>query len=368
MDKTVPKAAAYLLNWIASIELKGLKSQSRESYDVIYGNRQKNLPQLRSKPISKRSVDDWVTTMPWWGGKSSASGRYQFMKYTLGGLKTELKLRGAQIMNPNLQDRLGYHLLRRRGYDKWSTNTMPDNEFAYHLAKEWASLPVLNRAKGSRGMINRGQSYYAGDGLNKSLTKPEQFEAALREARLAALAPVVATTEVEEPVPVTPEDDLSPFPLPEPPPDVIVDEGPNKDWEEFKVKFMEDSAPVMDAVTKKGLAGLRWLNPEQVMAFLRTCAQGAGVYLAQKGFTTGSDYEFWSGIAVFVAFLAWGMWARKDTNLLSSASKVPDTEAVIVKSPEVAASVPEANVTTAANSEVVMALSSQVGRPAGEIA
>ncbi len=34
---------------------------------------------------------------------------------------------------------------------------------------EWASLPVLADSQGDRQRIRRGQSYYAGDGLNRAL-------------------------------------------------------------------------------------------------------------------------------------------------------------------------------------------------------
>jgi muramidase (phage lysozyme) len=187
MDRTVPSGAAYLLDWISHVET-GWKDGNR-GYDTIFGHRQKNLATLKARPITKRTVDEWIATMPWWGGRSSASGRYQFMKATLKGLKAQLGLRGAQVMDENLQDRLGYHLLRRRGYDKWISGQMSDVDFSTNLAKEWASLPVLKAMKGHHRTITRGQSYYVGDALNKSLVKPEKFEQALREARVASRTP-----------------------------------------------------------------------------------------------------------------------------------------------------------------------------------
>ncbi len=48
---------------------------------------------------------------------------------------------------------------------------------------EWASLPVLTATKGAHRQVVRGQSYYAGDGLNKSLVKPERVEDVLRAVR-----------------------------------------------------------------------------------------------------------------------------------------------------------------------------------------
>src|SRR6185312_4179042 len=108
---------------------------------------------------------------------SSAAGRYQFMRATLLGLRSELNLRGSQL----LQDRLGYHLLLRRGYDDFMAGKISRTEFGKRLAQEWASFPVLTVCKGAHRQLNRGQSYYAGDGLNKALVKPEKVEAVLDE-------------------------------------------------------------------------------------------------------------------------------------------------------------------------------------------
>jgi muramidase (phage lysozyme) len=202
MDRTVPPGAAYLLDWISHVET-GWRDGNK-GYDTIFGHRQKNLAALKTRPITKRTVDEWIATMPWWGGKSSASGRYQFMKATLRDLKTQLGLRGAQVMDENLQDRLGYHLLRRRGYDKWIAGQMSDVDFSTNLAKEWASLPVLKAMKGHHRTITRGQSYYVGDALNKSLVKPEKFEQALREARVASRTPRKEPDVAPAPTPITP--------------------------------------------------------------------------------------------------------------------------------------------------------------------
>lgn len=100
--------------------------------------------------------------------------------------------------SPDLQDRMGYHLLKRRGYAAFIAGKITRSEFGKRLAQEWASLPVLVPMKGAKRLINRGQSYYAGDGVNKSLTKPEQLEDILDVAlkagnKLPTPAPVQGT-------------------------------------------------------------------------------------------------------------------------------------------------------------------------------
>ena len=174
MDKTVPAGAAYLLEFIGKIE-------APQGYDTIYGNNQKNL----AKPVTRMTLAEVQAAQPTWTKLygSSATGRYQFMYATLKGLIDELGLNTKQKLDSNLQDRLAYHLLRRRGYDAFVFGRIDATEFGKRLAQEWASFPVLKGTKGAHRNVTRGQSYYVGDGLNKSLVKPEQVEQALKGVR-----------------------------------------------------------------------------------------------------------------------------------------------------------------------------------------
>lgn len=199
MDKTVPAGAALLLDFIAQTEVG---STGRTSYDVIYGHNQWKLPrQITSMTLGELIDAQQSFTKRF---KSSASGRYQFMRATLQDLSKELGLRGTQIFDANLQDRLGYHLLKRRGYDLFIAGKISRTEFGKRLAQEWASLPVLAATQGAHRQLKRGQSYYAGDALNKSLVTPAKVEAVLNKVKTAGSAqPVVSEAEivvVEKPV------------------------------------------------------------------------------------------------------------------------------------------------------------------------
>lgn len=130
--------------------------------------------------------------------KSSASGGYQFMRKTLQDLSRELRLSGKQMFDPDLQDRLGYHLLKRRGYVEFMAGQISVNEFAKRLAMEWASFPVLVATKGQHQQLKRGQSYYDGDALNKALVKPEVIEEVLRKAKAAGNELPVLAPEISE--------------------------------------------------------------------------------------------------------------------------------------------------------------------------
>lgn len=180
MDKTVPPGAALLLDFIRDTEVGRM---DRASYDVIFANKQGKLP----KPLTSMTIGEVVDAQRKWSKNhgSSAAGGYQFMRATLQGLAAELHLNGNQVLDPDLQDRLGYHLLKRRGYEEFMSGNMSLAEFGKRLAQEWASFPVLLACKGAHRDLKRGQSYYAGDGLNKALVKPEAVEGLLAAVKLA---------------------------------------------------------------------------------------------------------------------------------------------------------------------------------------
>ncbi|QWY83409.1 lysozyme-like protein [Rhizobium phage RHph_X3_9] len=176
MDKSVPAAAGLLLDFIAQPESKGL-------YECISSNKQKLLP----KPITKMTLGELLKDMQTWrarlGTLSSAAGRYQIIYKTLVSLVQELRLSLDQKFDANLQDRLGYHLLRRRGYDAFVGGRITRAEFGKRMAMEWASLPVLEATQNYKGLdIQRGTSFYAGDGLNSHGVSAEDYERTIERA------------------------------------------------------------------------------------------------------------------------------------------------------------------------------------------
>ncbi|RVG29765.1 hypothetical protein [Sinorhizobium meliloti] len=204
MDNTVPPGAAILLDFIRETEVG---RSDRASYDVIYGHNQGKLPQ----PLTTMTYGEIVDAQKGWSKRfgSSAAGGYQFMRATLIDLSKAIpSTSGTDLFTPDLQDRLGYKLLVRRGYPEFITGKMNLVEFGERLAQEWASLPVLAPTQGGKLRVRRGQSYYAGDGLNKALVKPEKVEAVLKDVLEAARRP---HEPVEEP-------EARPVPLPAPKP------------------------------------------------------------------------------------------------------------------------------------------------------
>ncbi|OHV85965.1 hypothetical protein [Ensifer sp. LCM 4579] len=246
MDKTVPAGAAILLDFIRQTEVG---RRDRASYDVIYGHNQGKL----SRPITSMTLDEVEAQQAIWSRRfgSSAAGGYQFMKNTLDAPKTlrdiegEMGLSGKERFTPDLQDRMAYHLLKRRGYAKFIAGQISLVEFGKNLAQEWASFPVLAATRGAKRQVRRGQSYYAGDGINKALVKPEEVEAVLRQVLEAARRPHQVEEEEVRPVPV-------PAPRPEPQQKPIRKSGRFWTW------LLTAGGTIVTALKELNLVALDW--------------------------------------------------------------------------------------------------------------
>lgn len=185
MQQLIPNPAAILLAEIRAIET-GRSDQS--AYGVIYRHRQDNL----WKPLTEFTLGEVIAAQSTWTKQngSSAAGAYQFMRTTLSGLIKEHDLPAAAMFNSALQDQLAYQLLLRRGYRQFMTGKISRTAFGRRLAQEWASFPVLAATKGAHRSVKRGETYYAGDKLNKALVAPERVERILDRVKAAENQPV----------------------------------------------------------------------------------------------------------------------------------------------------------------------------------
>ncbi len=133
------------------------KVESGKGYNIKFGG--------GSIPLDRMTMGEVLDFQQAWkqrGTKSTAVGRYQFIEKTL---------RSIVERNPNdfpldrkfdaaAQDEAATILLKRRGYGELGPVDM-----AREISKEWASMPNPDT----------GKSYYAGDGLNKSLVEVEEL-------------------------------------------------------------------------------------------------------------------------------------------------------------------------------------------------
>lgn len=155
----------------ALLNLIGKAESGVHGYNQIWGGK---------APITDMTVDEvlgFQDKMKAAGSASTAAGRYQFLKGTLTGLKKELGLTGEEKMTPELQDGLAIHLMRRRGLDRYVGGELSQDQFVNRLAQEWAGLPTT-----------AGQSYYAGDGLNKSNVPLESVMTVVTDLATSAYA------------------------------------------------------------------------------------------------------------------------------------------------------------------------------------
>lgn len=153
----------------------------RPSYDTMFGFRP------ISPPLTLLTISQAIAAGPDWTRRhgSSAAGAYQFTNATLRDLARNLQLDGSARLIPKFQDWLALQLLNRRGYQEFMRGDLPTADFARNLAMEWASFPVLEETQGRHRMLRRGESYYAGDALNKARVKPEAVEELLSDLRSA---------------------------------------------------------------------------------------------------------------------------------------------------------------------------------------
>lgn len=153
------------------------KHEAPGGYDQVYGGSKIQPP----KPITSMTVGEvlaWQDRSVAAGSKSSAAGRYQFLRKTLRSLVREGAVSMGDRFDKATQDRLATRLMERRGLGNYLAGKISETEFAQSLSKEWASLPAATKDK--KGRAANGQSYYAGDGLNRALTNLGSVISAIR--------------------------------------------------------------------------------------------------------------------------------------------------------------------------------------------
>lgn len=173
------KGIRRLLDFIAKLESNG-------NYEAYYRHAaNKNDPKLTAMTIDDVIAwqKDYVARQKAEGvpadRRSSAAGRYQIIRKTLKLLRENLKLTGAEMFSPAMQDRLAIRLMEGRGLNEYLAfdPAWPTDRFANSLANEWAALPKVSGA-------DKGKSAHDGVGSNKALTGVETFLRAVEAVRL----------------------------------------------------------------------------------------------------------------------------------------------------------------------------------------
>lgn len=148
------KNAKKLLDQISEGEGTTNKKASQEkgdavtAYDITFGYGKYTPTKLLSgksvQPLSSLTIGEVKQVqllMLKNGSRSTAVGKYQFIRGTLNELVTKLGLSDNTIFNADTQDKLAMQkLILNRGYDKWLNGKMSDRDFQKGLSKEWASI------------------------------------------------------------------------------------------------------------------------------------------------------------------------------------------------------------------------------------
>jgi len=158
-----------LLNLIGPLE-------APQGYDQVYGGSRIQPPRPITT-ITIAEVLEWQDASVRAGSASSAAGRFQFIRSTLRSLVSQGHARMTDRFDQATQNRLAVALMERRGLKSYKSNRISSREFGQRLSMEWASLPAMTVDK--KGRTAKGQSYYAGDGLNKSLVSQERVLAVI---------------------------------------------------------------------------------------------------------------------------------------------------------------------------------------------
>ncbi len=141
------------------------KAESKGNYNAYFGHA--GSVDIKFTEMSVAEVMKWQQEFIMAGSASSAVGRYQLISTTLAGLVQRLHIDINQPFDEAMQDKLAIALLERRGVTEYVNNQIDSHQFAAELAKEWAGLPKVLGDKPE-------QSYYAGDGLNRSLVSVDE--------------------------------------------------------------------------------------------------------------------------------------------------------------------------------------------------
>ncbi|MBW4985066.1 hypothetical protein KZZ07_21205 [Mameliella sp. CS4] len=157
--------------------------ESANDYGAVWGGiKSQDHPPRPLVEMTVGQVLDWQDSIDRLY-QSEAAGAYQILEDTLRGLYREAGVPLTARYDRATQNRLALALLRRRGLDDFLAGRISDAAFALSLAKEWASLPVPHDVQVKGRTVRAGQSYYAGDGLNKAHASIEEVMTALRQIR-----------------------------------------------------------------------------------------------------------------------------------------------------------------------------------------
>lgn len=153
------------------------QKESQGNYNALVGPKKgKKAPS--EAPITEMSLAEvlkYQDSMVGNGHLSTAVGKYQFVNTTLKEIiqRNPTDFPMDEPFNEARQELAANILLDRRKWEKFANGEISDKEMATNLSMEWASFPVPEDMKGKNRDVKAGESFYAGDGKNKSGVDPQ---------------------------------------------------------------------------------------------------------------------------------------------------------------------------------------------------
>lgn len=146
------------------------KGESGGNYNAYFGNAHNDT--IKFTDMTLGEVLEWQTEYVAKGNVSNAVGKYQIVQPTLQEFARKLNIDTNTKFDKATQDRVAIALLERRGSVAYASNKLTREQFAANLAMEWAALPKMTGP-------DAHQSYYAGDGINKSSVSVDEVNTVL---------------------------------------------------------------------------------------------------------------------------------------------------------------------------------------------
>jgi len=136
-----------LLDFIGRLE-------SSDNYNIVVGGEIRPLTKMTVKEVRKLQKDRLDKKL------DTAVGRYQIKQSTFEETARKLGIVENSLFDETLQDQMGRHLLKIRGFEDFKAGKISTEELIKKLSKEWAAISTDKSNK----------SYYDNDGKNRALT------------------------------------------------------------------------------------------------------------------------------------------------------------------------------------------------------
>lgn len=123
-------------------------------------------------------------------GNLHAVGRFQMIGSTLQGAIKAGEVNLNDVFDEKTQNRLFDYLLKKRPVARAYMTGENDNveDAVTALSKEWAAIGVPKDMQGNKRWVKKGESYYAGDGVNRATISPESVIEALERDKKTLMA------------------------------------------------------------------------------------------------------------------------------------------------------------------------------------